>query len=144
MSTSTQGMQVILVEDNAADPELTMDALRRSGMVNTVQWVRDGAEALDVLFEHGADSIAFPFCDSDTLVIATATGDGTVAVAVVVYRECARWPRWNGSAARRWVRSSPPTRSNRSCGVGRRRVALIAAVKTFADRDPPDWPWQQK
>jgi CheY-like chemotaxis protein len=58
MSTSTQEMQILLVEDNAADAELTLDALRGSGMVNTVQWVKDGAEALDVLFKHGADSIA--------------------------------------------------------------------------------------
>jgi CheY-like chemotaxis protein len=51
-------MQVLLVEDNAADAELTMDALRDSGLVNAVQWVKDGAEALDVLFKNGTDSAA--------------------------------------------------------------------------------------
>jgi len=49
-------LQVLLVEDNASDAELTMDALRDSGMVNRVQWVKDGAEALDVLFGQGTAS----------------------------------------------------------------------------------------
>jgi CheY-like chemotaxis protein len=46
------------VEDNPADAELTMDALRESHLVNQVQWARDGAEALDFLFGHGTDSAA--------------------------------------------------------------------------------------
>ena len=58
MSKSSQEMQILLVEDNAADAELTMDALRDSGMINAVQWARDGAEALDILYAHGADSAA--------------------------------------------------------------------------------------
>ena len=58
MSTDSQEMQILLVEDNSADAELTMDALRDSGMVNNVRWVKDGAEALDVLFKRGADSAA--------------------------------------------------------------------------------------
>lgn len=51
-------LQVLLVEDNASDAELTMDALRDSRMVNRVQWVKDGAEALDVLFARGTASAA--------------------------------------------------------------------------------------
>ena len=58
MSTDSQEMQILLVEDNPADAELTMDALRESGLVNFVQWARDGAEALDILYAHGADSAA--------------------------------------------------------------------------------------
>ncbi|MBK7421782.1 MAG: response regulator [Propionivibrio sp.] len=58
MSTNNQEMQILLVEDNAADGELTLDALRNCGLVNTVQWVKDGAEALDVLFRSGANSAA--------------------------------------------------------------------------------------
>ncbi len=58
MSTNSQELRILLVEDNPADAELTLDALRDSGLVNTVQWVKDGAEALDVLFERGADSAA--------------------------------------------------------------------------------------
>ena len=58
MTTNEQELQILLVEDNPADAELTMDALRESGLVNKVQWVKDGAEALDVLFGHGAASAA--------------------------------------------------------------------------------------
>ena len=54
MNTIDQELQILLVEDNPADAELTMDALRESRLVNKVQWVKDGAEALDVLFGHGA------------------------------------------------------------------------------------------
>ena len=35
-----------------------MDALQDAGIVNQVQWVKDGAEALDVLFGHGAKAAA--------------------------------------------------------------------------------------
>jgi two-component system response regulator len=58
MSNDSQELQILLVEDNPADAELTMDALRDSGLVNNVQRVKDGAEALDVLFKNGADSAA--------------------------------------------------------------------------------------
>jgi BarA-like signal transduction histidine kinase len=40
MNPNPLEMQVLLVEDNAADAELTMDALRDSGLVNAVQWVK--------------------------------------------------------------------------------------------------------
>ncbi|MFZ2267473.1 MAG: response regulator [Azonexus sp.] len=58
MNTKAQELQILLVEDNPADAELTMDALRGSGLVNRVQWVKDGAEALDVLFGQAAASAA--------------------------------------------------------------------------------------
>ena len=58
MNANDEGLQVLLVEDNAADAELTMDALRDAKLVNHVQWVKDGAEALDVLFKGGAAAAA--------------------------------------------------------------------------------------
>ena len=45
---------IVLVEDNAADEELTLRAFRKSNIVNRVVVVRDGAEALDYFFERGA------------------------------------------------------------------------------------------
>lgn len=54
MSTPEHGLQILLVEDNPADAELTLDALRLSGLVNPVHWARDGAEALEILFGDGA------------------------------------------------------------------------------------------
>ncbi|WP_295442362.1 response regulator [uncultured Thiodictyon sp.] len=58
MKKHEQELQILLVEDNAADAEMTMDALRQARLVNQVQWVKDGAEALDFLFGHGAEAAA--------------------------------------------------------------------------------------
>ncbi len=58
MNADIRELQILLVEDNAADAELTMDALRNARLVNRVEWVKDGAEALDVLFNRGAASAA--------------------------------------------------------------------------------------
>lgn len=41
---------IVLVEDNPNDEELTIRALRRSGIVNEIVVARDGQEALDILF----------------------------------------------------------------------------------------------
>lgn len=46
--------QILLVEDNADDEELTLLALRKGKIKNEVNVVRDGAEALDFLFGRGA------------------------------------------------------------------------------------------
>ncbi len=56
MNTNTMELQILLVEDSPSDAELTMDALRESRVVNQVKWVKDGAEALDFLFGHGAEA----------------------------------------------------------------------------------------
>jgi len=45
---------ILLVEDNADDEALTMRALKKNNIGNTVVVVRDGAEALDFLFCSGA------------------------------------------------------------------------------------------
>jgi len=45
--------QILLVEDNADDVELTLRAFRKSDLVNTVTVVRDGVEALDYLLATG-------------------------------------------------------------------------------------------
>jgi CheY-like chemotaxis protein len=55
-SNRDQELQILLVEDNPADAELTMDALRASRVINQVHWVKDGAEALDFFFGSAASS----------------------------------------------------------------------------------------
>jgi len=45
---------VLLVEDNPDDVELTLRALKRARLVNPVRVARDGAEALELLFGEGA------------------------------------------------------------------------------------------
>jgi CheY-like chemotaxis protein len=47
-------VEILLVEDNAADAEMTMRALKKRNLANQVAWVKDGAEALDFLFCEGA------------------------------------------------------------------------------------------
>lgn len=44
-----QQVEVLLVEDSAADAEMTLRTLKRRGIANNVEWVKDGAEALDWL-----------------------------------------------------------------------------------------------
>lgn len=41
--------EILLVEDSAEDEELSLRALRRGGLANTIHVARDGAEALDYL-----------------------------------------------------------------------------------------------
>jgi two-component system, response regulator len=41
---------ILLVEDSAADAEMTIDALREAKLANPVVHVEDGVEALDYLF----------------------------------------------------------------------------------------------
>ena len=47
-------LDILLVEDNPADAELTLRALQNSDPGPTVEVVGDGAEALDFLFHEGA------------------------------------------------------------------------------------------
>jgi two-component system, response regulator len=44
---------LLLVEDNPTDEKLTIRAFKKSGVVNEIVVVRDGAEALDYLFASG-------------------------------------------------------------------------------------------
>jgi len=47
-------MEILLVEDNPADAEMTLRALRRNNLANKVHWVKDGEQALDFMFRTGA------------------------------------------------------------------------------------------
>ncbi|MDD5564831.1 MAG: response regulator [Thermoanaerobaculaceae bacterium] len=53
MSDST-AVDILLVEDNPNDVELTTRALKRAKLANPIFVVSDGAEALDFLFRSGA------------------------------------------------------------------------------------------
>lgn len=52
MEAMTQ-VEILLVEDNKTDAELTLRALKKNNLANNVVWVKDGAEALDFLFQTG-------------------------------------------------------------------------------------------
>jgi len=54
METIVSEIDILLVEDNPDDLEMTMHALREGKVANRIQIVRDGAEALDFVFCLGA------------------------------------------------------------------------------------------
>jgi CheY-like chemotaxis protein len=46
-------VEILLAEDNDRDAEMTLRALRKNNLGNSVHRVKDGAEALDFLFRTG-------------------------------------------------------------------------------------------
>ncbi len=48
-----QAVQILLAEDNVSDAEMTMRALKKTGLINEIVWVKDGQEALDYIFRRG-------------------------------------------------------------------------------------------
>ncbi|HEU5071043.1 MAG TPA: response regulator [Verrucomicrobiae bacterium] len=47
-------IEILLVEDNPDDLEMTLRALRRVNLANSIQVARDGAEALEFIFCEGS------------------------------------------------------------------------------------------
>lgn len=48
-----ENVEILLVEDNPTDAELTMRALKKKHLANNLVWVKDGVEALDFMFCRG-------------------------------------------------------------------------------------------
>lgn len=46
-------IQILLVEDNSSDAEMTINALKKNNLTNNLIHVNDGAEALDFIFGEG-------------------------------------------------------------------------------------------
>lgn len=42
-------VEILLAEDSSADAEMTLRTLKRRGIANRIEWVRDGVEALEFL-----------------------------------------------------------------------------------------------
>ncbi len=59
MATADHSVQILLVEDNAADVRLTQEVFRDAPMVNEIHVARDGVEAMDYLQHQDA------FADSE-------------------------------------------------------------------------------
>ena len=47
-------VEILLVEDNQTDAELTLRALRKNDLGQNVTWLKDGAEALDFILRTGS------------------------------------------------------------------------------------------
>jgi CheY-like chemotaxis protein len=54
MNPDLREVEILLVEDDPADAEMTLRALRRNNLANKVLWVKDGQEALDYIDGAGA------------------------------------------------------------------------------------------
>ena len=52
--TTIEDVEILLVEDNPNDVELTMRTLQKQSLANKVFVVKDGAEALEFMFAKGA------------------------------------------------------------------------------------------
>lgn len=48
-----QEIEILIVEDNPNDAELTIRALRKNNLANAIHLVEDGEEALDFIFSRG-------------------------------------------------------------------------------------------
>ncbi len=53
MNTAFKPVDILMVEDNPNDAELTLRALKKSKLANCIEWVKDGELALDYLFHRG-------------------------------------------------------------------------------------------
>jgi CheY-like chemotaxis protein len=51
--SDTDEVEILLVEDNQDDLDMTLRALRRGNLTNRIQIARDGAEALEFIFCTG-------------------------------------------------------------------------------------------
>ena len=52
--------EILLVEDNPRDVDLTLRALKKHHLANKIVVARDGAEALDLIFNQYQDSVVQP------------------------------------------------------------------------------------
>ena len=51
---NTDEVEILLVEDNPSDVELTLHALKKNNLANRIRVARDGEEALEFIFCRGA------------------------------------------------------------------------------------------
>jgi two-component system response regulator len=52
--TEANEVEILLVEDNQDDLDMTLRSLRKANLTNKIQTARDGAEALEFIFCQGA------------------------------------------------------------------------------------------
>jgi len=84
-------VEVLLVEDNASDAEMTIRALKKNNLANRLLHVRDGAEALDFIFAEGEYS-----------------GKQMVNIPKVILLDI-KMPKVNGKEVLRKIKSDPRT-----------------------------------
>jgi two-component system, response regulator len=53
--TTTNRVEILLVEDNPHDAELALHALKKRNLADKLVWVKDGAAAMEFIFGHGTN-----------------------------------------------------------------------------------------
>jgi two-component system response regulator len=61
-------MDILLIEDNPEDVEITMRAFQKHHLANKIHVVRDGEEALECLFSNGRYAVRNP-CQNVRLIL---------------------------------------------------------------------------
>jgi len=64
----TNGMEILLIEDNPEDVEITLRAFQKHHFANKIHVVRDGEEALECLFSTGRYAGHSP-CQNTKLIL---------------------------------------------------------------------------
>jgi two-component system, response regulator len=106
MTYTDTAVEILLVEDNPRDAELTIRALKKKNLANSLYHVEDGVEALDFLFARGkyADrdindapkvvllDLKLPRIDGLEVLTAIKADERTQAIPVVVVTSSAEDP----------------------------------------------------
>ena len=109
MTYSDNAVEILLVEDNPRDAELTIRALKKKNLANNLYHVEDGVEALDFLFARGGYSdrdindppkvvlldLKLPRVDGLEVLTAIKADERTAAIPVVVVTSSAEDPDVN-------------------------------------------------
>jgi two-component system response regulator len=109
MTYSENAVEILLVEDNPRDAELTIRALKKKNLANSLYHVEDGVEALDFLFARGryADrdindppkvvllDLKLPRIDGLEVLTAIKADERTQAIPVVIVTSSAEDPDVN-------------------------------------------------
>jgi two-component system response regulator len=106
MTYTDNAVEILLVEDNPRDAELTIRALKKKNLANSLYHVEDGVEALDFLFARGRYSdrdindapkvvlldLKLPRVDGLEVLTAIKADERTQAIPVVIITSSAEDP----------------------------------------------------
>ncbi len=107
MGSASDMVELLLVEDSETDAELCIRALKQHNLANRLEWVKDGAEALDFLL--GAD---------DRVGRARGTGPKVILLDL-------RLPKVDGLEVLRRIKADPTTRT----------IPVVVLTSSREDRD---------
>jgi two-component system response regulator len=102
-----EALELLLVEDNPSDAELTLHVLKKYNLANRIKHLRDGAEALQFLFGADADE-ARPAGTDPKLILLDL-----------------KLPRVNGLELLERLKADPRTRS----------IPVVVLTSSRAERD---------